>query len=135
MKRLVLILFLLPVLSFAQTEKKAFVVTGKITGLADSTEVRLVNNNTKAELAKAKAVKGQFILKGSVPEAELYSLILGKPSGNNQPPTYFLYLENSNINVTGDIKSISKLKVTGSSSHSDFLIFQKKFDPLFNEIN
>src|SRR6185369_13986622 len=77
-----------------------------------------------------------FTLKGSVPEAELYSLTFGKPVNANTPaPTYFLYLENSKINITGDLKAIEKLKVTGSSSHNDFLVFQKRFDPLFKEIN
>lgn len=136
MKQFVVGLLLLPVLGFAQTEKLGFVVTGKIAGLADSTEVRLMNNNSKIEIAKTKAIKGQFTLKGSVPEAELYSLILGKAViANNPPPTYFFYLENSKINVTGDIKAVDKFKVTGSSSHADFLVFQKRFDPLFKDIN
>src|ERR1043165_9191231 len=117
MKQFILCLLLLPALSFAQTVKKEFVVTGKIAGLADDTEVRLINNNSKAEVAKTKAAKGQFTLKGSVPEAELYSLTFGKPVNANTPaPTYFLYLENSKINITGDLKAIEKLKVTGSSS-------------------
>ena len=122
MKKIVFGLLLLPVFIFGQ---KGFVITGKVTGLADSSEVRLINNNSKAEIAKTKASKGQFILKGSVPEAELYSLTFGKAvTANTPPPTYFLYLDNSNISITGDLQKMDKLKVTGSSSHNDFLVFQ-----------
>jgi peroxiredoxin len=136
MKQFIFCLLFIPVLCFAQTEKKGFVITGNITGLADSTEVRLINNNSKAEITKTKTSKGQFTLKGSVPEVELYSLTFGKAvTANTPPPTYFLYLENSKINITGDIKTIDKFKVSGSSSHADFLVFQKRFDPLFKEIN
>jgi peroxiredoxin len=137
MKRLILVLLFLPLLGIAQKGSKGFIINGKITGLADSTEVKLINNNTKVELAKVKAAKGQFSLKGSVPEAELYSLVFGsQPApGKTIPPTYFLYLENSTITISGDIKNIDKLKVSGSSSHADFQVFQKTFDPLFKEIN
>jgi peroxiredoxin len=137
MKRFFFSLLFLPIFSFSQTEKQGFVITGKITGLADSSDVKLINNNTKVELAKTKAIKGHFTLKGSVPEAELYSLQMGKPTAanNNQPPTYFLYLDNSKINITGDTKKVEKFKVTGSPSHNDFLDFQTRFDPLFKDIN
>ncbi len=129
MKRFFFGLLVLPFLAAAQKDSQGFVITGKITGLADGAEVKIMNSNDKTGLANAKVTKGVFVLKGSVPEPGLYIL-----SSEGITP-FELYLENSKISITGDAKEMGKLKVTGSVSHKDFSDFQAAFDPLVRQNN
>lgn len=125
-----LTLFLLiPALTFAQNDKNGFVITGNVSNLANGTEVKIINGNTKTDFAKTTVANGTFVLKGSVPEAGLYAISLG---GNTQ---FQFYLENSKISITGDAKEMEKLKVTGSVSQNDFKDFQSAFDPLVRQQN
>ncbi|MFI5133706.1 MAG: redoxin domain-containing protein [Chitinophagales bacterium] len=129
MKKFFFALLILPVLASAQGDSKGFVITGKITGLAEGAEVKIINGNTKADFAKGTVTKGTFVLKGSVPEAGLYAIT----SGNLNP--FQFYLENSKITITGDAKEMDKLKVTGSKSQNDFKDFQAVFDPMVHANN
>jgi peroxiredoxin len=129
MKRTFFFLLLFSLLSFSQESGKNFIVTGKITGLANGAEVRLSNNADKSELAKANVSQGQFVLKGSVPEPGIYTL-----ASDNLPPFQF-YLENSKITIKGDVKDMEKLQVTGSISQKDFLDFLNVIDPLMRQQN
>lgn len=127
MKKFFAALLLLPSLLFAQT--KGFTVTGSVAGLRDGT-VKIVSSQDTSSVVSAGVSKaGQFKLTGSVPEPGLYYLIL-----SNEQPQYF-YLENSPIRVSGTQKEIKKIRIDGSSSHNDFMEFQKTFTPLFAELN
>lgn len=128
-KQFVILFLLAPSLTFAQKDNTGFVITGKVSNLANGTEVKIINGNTKADFAKSIVAKGTFVLKGSVPEAGLYAISLG---GNTQ---FQFYLENSKISITGDAKQMDKLKVTGSASQKDFKDFQAAFDPLVRQNN
>jgi len=70
-----------------------------------------------------------FTLKGSVAEPSLYYIVL-----SNEQPQY-LYLENKPITITGSKTDIKNIKVEGSSSHTDFVEFNKTFNPLIAELN
>ncbi len=128
-KHLSFLLLFVPVIVFAQNGNSGFVITGKITGLANGTEVKIINGNTKTDFTKGTVANGTFVLKGSVPEPGLYALSLG---GSSQ---FQFYLENSKITITGDAKQMDKLKVAGSSSQKDFADFQTMFDPLVRQQN
>lgn len=122
-------LLFVPLLGFAQKNNSGFVITGKVSNLANGAEVKIINGNTKADFAKGTVANGTFVLKGSVPEPGLYALSFG---GNTQ---FQFYLENSKIRISGDAKQMDKLKVTGSASQNDFKDFQSIFDPLVREQN
>jgi peroxiredoxin len=102
----------------------SFTITGTMSGFEDGTEVKLEDQNTGVQLAASKISKGKFVLKGKLTEPTLCWL---KIAGDEQQ---YIYVENKAIAVSG-IKPIrTNYKVTGSQSHSDFLDFQKSFNPL-----
>jgi peroxiredoxin len=130
MKRILFFLAFTPILALAQKENNGFVITGKIAGLANGAEVKLIiPGNPQTEVAKATVAKGEFELKGIISEPSLYNLELGPQK------TFQLYTENSKISITGAINDIDNLKVTGSASHKDFEVFKKTFDPLATQLN
>ena len=106
------------------TKDTSFLITGNMVGFSDGTEVKLEDQNTGAQLAGAKIIKGKFTLKGKLAEPTLCWL---KITGDEQQ---YVYVENKTIAITG-IKPIrTNYKVTGSKSHNDFIDFQNSFSPL-----
>ena len=108
---------------FANTDKDtSFTIKGSMVGFKDSTEVKLEDQNTGAQLATAFIIKGKFTLKGTLAEPTLCWL---KIAGDEDQ---YIYVENTSISVTG-IKPIrTNYKVTGSHSNDDFLDFQRRFN-------
>ena len=118
-----------PAFLFAQNQTAGFEIKGNISGLADG-KVQIVNMaEDHAVLASDSAKNGVFTLKGSVAEPSLYYIVL-----SNEQPQY-LYLENKPITITGSKTDIKNIKVEGSSSHTDFVEFNKTFNPLIAELN
>ena len=102
----------------------SFIIKGSMVGFNDSTEVKLEDQNTGAQLASGRIIKGKFTLKGKLTEPTLCWL---KIAGDEDQ---YIYVENRSITVTG-IKPIrTNYKVAGSQSHNDFMDFQKGFSPL-----
>lgn len=128
MKKLIAGLFFLPVAVMAQ--QKGFVITGTITGLVENSKVSLVDMNKPTDtLAKGRVTKGTFVLKGAIAEPNLYQLnfdVSGKKS--------VLFIGNDNVTIKGDIKNIQQFDIKGSPSNSDFIEFQKTFNPLFQTL-
>src|SRR5215211_3658656 len=136
MKKLILALFLLPIFVFAQKtavkpqpQKAGFIVTGTVTDIVEGTLVKLVNANDNSDMATGKVSNGKFSLNGAITEPVLARIFIG-----NEPPQY-VYLENKKITINGSKNDLQHLKITGSSSHNDFLEFQKVFTPLFTTLN
>jgi peroxiredoxin len=135
MKKLFLLIVMIPVLAQAQTpgknnpsspaKGKSFTITGKLIGYADETEVNLFRNGDNKEIASGKIKKGSFELKGKVDEPVLCFMAIGPGSGPIQ-----VYVENSKINITNDPKNKGKYIITGSSSQKDFDQFVDIFTPL-----
>ena len=109
----------MPLYVFAQ--KTGFEITGSVTGIAEGAQVKLENANDNSSMSSAKVTAGKFTLKGSVEEPQLCKLTIG----SEQPQ--FIYVENKKITITGSKADIQHLKVTGSSSHQDFMKFQEVF--------
>src|SRR5687768_7064330 len=128
MRKIFLIVCFFPLFALSQTDK-GFTVTGKVTGFADGTDVKLLRNGESLEFASSTIKKGVFILNGEVAEPVLCYLIIGD---SNQVE---LYIENSKINVTGAKGQAKKFKVTGSSSHNDFKEFIDIFIPLVQQMS
>ncbi len=128
MKKFFLLLFILPVLAFAQTNR-GFSVTGTIAGLPDSTEVKLISTTQESTVLATGLTKGSiFTLKGQISEPGLYWLDVGGEKVH-------IYLENVPMMVKGTKADLKNLSVAGSASHKDFIQFRDIFNPLVAELN
>jgi peroxiredoxin len=128
MKKLIAGLFLIPVAVMAQ--QKGFVITGTITGLAENSRVTLVDLNKPTDtLARAQVTKGTFVLKGTVAEPNLHQLNFDVASKKS-----VLFMGNETITIKGNIENVQQFDVKGSTVNSDFLEFQKIFNPLFQTL-
>lgn len=128
MKRIFALLLLIPAGLYAQ--QKGFVVTGSIKGVPEGSEVTLSDaNNVQDTLARAKVVKNQFVLKGTVKEPNIIFLNLHGPQKKS-----FLFIGNENVSVTGDVAEMTNLQVKGSVIHDDYSNYAKQFNPLFERL-
>lgn len=128
MKKLLTLLAFSPAILFAQTQK-GFVVKGNVSGVADG-KVQIVNMGEEHAVLASDSIKnGVFTLSGAVTEPSLYFLVM-----SNEQPQY-IYLENKPITVTGSKADIKNIKIEGSQSHTDFVEFNKVFNPLIAELN
>jgi len=131
MKKIFLLLLLLPVIVFSQTKntepEKGFVISGNVTGYADGTSVSFVNNQTGSLEKQTTIEKNKFTIKGEMPEPGIMVLVFGE-----QPPGIPLFLDNSHVKISGSKDSLDKLVITGSSSHNDFTEFSKELKPYEN---
>jgi peroxiredoxin len=131
MKRIFILLLILPALGFCQTAKttdklieNGFVITGNVTGFDDGTSVSFLNEQTNSPEKQTTIEKGKFIIKGQMNEPGFKGLIFG-----DQPPLVPLFLDNSNIKITGDKNAIDKLSITGSPSHALFTEYTSALKP------
>lgn len=128
MKKLLTLLTFLPAVLFAQTQK-GFIVKGNVSGVADG-KVQIVNMGEEHTVIASDSIKnGVFSLTGSVTEPNLYFLVM-----SNEQPQY-IYLENKPITVNGSKADIKNIKIEGSQSHTDFVEFNRIFNPLIAELN
>ena len=128
MKKLLTLLAFFPTVLFAQTQK-GFIVKGNVSGIADG-KVQIVNMGEEHAVLASDSIKnGVFSLSGSVTEPNLYFLVM-----SNEQPQY-IYLENKPITITGSKADIKNIKIEGSQSHTDFVEFNKIFNPLIAELN
>jgi len=147
MKRIFLLLFLttginmLPVFIFGQSvpyktvQKSAkpkilkpisgeFVINAIVTGYSEGVSVELLNGQTGATEQTAILKGNKFEFKGQMEKPDFKIIIF-----NRKPPYITLFLDNSNVNITGDIANIEKSTIIGSSSHSAFEQFNTSLEP------
>jgi peroxiredoxin/acylphosphatase len=129
MKKLLTLLAFSPAILFAQNQTKGFEIKGNVTGLADGKVQIVTMTDDHAVIASDSVKNGVFSLKGSVTEPTLYFLVM-----STEQPQY-LYVENKPISITGSKADIKNIKIEGSQTHSDFVEFNKKFNPLIAELN
>ena len=129
MKKILTLLTFSPIVLFAQNQTKGFEIKGNISGLADGKVQIVTMTDDHAVIASDSVKNGVFTLKGSVTEPTLYFIVL-----STEQPQY-LYLENRPISITGSKSDIKNIKIEGSQSHTDFVEFNKKFNPLIAELN
>lgn len=128
MKKFLALLAFFPAALFAQTTK-GFIVKGNVSGIADG-KVQIVNMGEEHAVIASDSIRnGVFSLSGSVTEPNLYFLVM-----SNEQPQY-IYLENKPITITGSKTDIKNIKIEGSQSHTDFVEFNKIFNPLIAELN
>lgn len=137
MKKLLAVVLMFPLLLHAQKKspvkrplKPSFVIRGKVVGLKEKEKISLVSLNRPTDtVAKAVVLKGTFVLKGSVDAPDLYQINYHRSKKKSM-----LFLDNSNIQITGNVKLLQNIVVKGSPSHDDFLSFQGLFNPLFEKL-
>ncbi|MEP6749274.1 MAG: TlpA disulfide reductase family protein [Bacteroidota bacterium] len=128
MKLILLIACCLPAMAFSQ---KQILINGKVDGLKEHSYVYLIDANTTNAtdtFARGIVKKGEFELKGSLREPTLVSLDFADVKKRT-----VLFLDNSKINISGNVNDLQKLTVTGSPAQVDFQAFQDTFNPLFNK--
>lgn len=120
MKIYVLLLILIPGFSFTQTKNNTarsssdgFVITGNVTGFPDGTSVSFLNEATNQPEKQTTVEQGKFVIKGKMDEPGFKGLIFG-----DQPPLIPIFLENSNVTITGDKNSMKNFSIKGSSAHN-----------------
>ncbi len=145
MTRSLLIAVLFPMIVFAQAKSKAkettavkavteadgFTITGEVTGFADGTKIALLNGQTGAPELQTTIEKNAFTFKGKVDNPS-FKIILA----DNKPPYITLFLDNSNVKISGYKEALDRSIVSGSASHADFEKFNTMLAPyqqLFGE--
>jgi len=139
MKRVFVLLFLLPGLVFAQVKQKpkpkapatplhnpanGFIINGDVSGYPDGTTVDLLNGSTGVTEVSTTLQKNKFSVKGNVPSPDFKILLF-----NKKAPFITLFLDNSAVKVKGTKDKIESAVVTGSKSQSDFDAFNKLLAP------
>ena len=137
MRSIFILLFLLPLLALSQAKKPVsskpkvqapafdgFIITGNVVGYPDGTPVSFLNEQTNAPEEQAKIIKGKFIIKGKMTQPGFKGLIF-----NNAAPLVPLFLDNSNIKITGSKDALDKLVITGSSAHDQFKTYTTAIKP------
>ncbi len=130
MKRSILLLFLFPLFSIAQTATRGFTIEGKLDGYADGTKISLYKNGVQTEWVATKLQKGKFILKEKTDEPLLCYIVV-----ENVPNAIEVFVENTHITVKGNKAQPGRYEVTGSKSHKDFTDFVAVFLPLAQQLN
>ena len=135
MKTFFFFLLAVPFFAFSQkagTEKKTsnspgFEIIGNVTGYEDGTSVSFLNEQTGVPEKQTAIEKNKFVIKGNLAEPSLRVLVFG-----DQPPVIPLFLDNSQIKISGDKNTLDKLEVSGSKSHAEFMAYMKAIKPYEN---
>lgn len=101
-----------------------FVITGTVTGFADGTPVSFLNDQTGQPEKQTTIQGGKFIIKGKMDQPGFKGLIFA-----NAQPLIPLFLDNSNIQISGNKDALDKLVISGSPSHAEFTEYSEKLKP------
>ncbi len=137
MKSIIILLTLFPLFGFSQVKNPTkppqkvatlpfdgYIISGIVTGFADGTPVSFLNEQTNVPEKQAVISKGKFIIKGKMNQPGFKGLIF-----NNAQPLVPLFLDNSNIQITGNKNSLNQLVITGSPSHAQFKTYTEAIKP------
>ncbi len=137
MRSILILFFLMPLIGYSQVKKTTktkpkvqapsfdgYLITGTVSGFADGTPVSFLNEQTNAPEQQAVINKGKFIIKGKLKQPAFKGLIF-----NNAQPLVPLFLDNSNIMITGSKDALDKLVITGSPSQTEFKIYTDAIKP------
>jgi len=141
MRRIFLLFLLIPVLSVAQVKPKpkpkpaaktitqakpvdGFVVSGDVQGFPEGTKVELLNGRTGETELTSTVKANKFVFRGKMEKPDFKIVLF-----NRQAPYITLFLDNSQVQISGRKETIDKAKVTGSRSHTDFEQFNTTLEP------
>ncbi len=129
MKKLFLFLAFATAFLSAGAQALEFSISGNVAGLADGPVKVITTSRQPVEVASDSTKGGVFKITGSIPEPGLYLLVM-----SNEQPQY-VYLDQSNITVTGSQAEIKQVKIEGSPSHTDFIELNRVFNPMMGELS
>jgi peroxiredoxin len=137
MRPIFILLLLLPLIGISQVKKPVkakpkvqvpvfdgYIITGTVTGFPDGTPVSFLNEQTNAPEQQATITKGKFVIKGKMDQPGFKGLIF-----NNAQPIVPMFLDNSNIKITGSKDALDKLVITGSPSQEQFKSYTTAIQP------
>ena len=130
MKKIFILLLIIPFFTFSQIKKKTgpfqngFEISGNVTGYPDGTSVSFLNDQTGQPEKQTTIENGKFVIKGQMAEPSFKVLVFG-----DQPPAVPLFLDNSNIKISGDKNTLDKLSITGSKSHDQYKEYANAIEP------
>ncbi len=101
-----------------------FSINGTVTGFDEGTVVELLNGQTGVTELSTVLKAGQFSFKGQMDKPDFKIILF-----NKQRPFITVFLDNSNVTVTGNKADIEKASVIGSESHTAFEQFNNSLDP------
>lgn len=123
-----IILLGIHIIGNAQTTKTkvaGFTINASLQMIPDNTQVYLVDYSGDDTLAKAKVMKGKFVLKGiaKTPDAHVITM----PDINKH---FVLFMGNDNVAITGNKEDFSDVQVVGSKYNYDYEEFIYQVKPL-----
>ena len=127
MNKFLITLLCFPLFVHAQTtlpKAAGFVIEGRITSIPENTEVLLIGFNGTDTLAKAKVLKGLFILKGKVENTDARMIIF--PTLQRR---LVLFMGNEKISIKGT-SEFTDISITGSPANYDYDEFLYEIKPL-----
>jgi len=93
-----------------------FEVSGSLEGLTEGTVyLSKVENNDLTKLDSTEVVEGKFAFTGKVDVPQMYYLQI-----EGQRGVVSFFIENKNINIAGDLKSLREAKISGSATQDIF---------------
>ena len=116
---------LMPLAMFAQNAGAGFVIEGKVNSVPDNTLVMLSGFSGTDTIAKAKVMKGAFVLRGKVASPDVH--LISFPSVQKR---IVLFMGNDHVNIAGDSANFSDVKITGSPVNYDYEEFIYHIKPL-----
>lgn len=140
MKKLIVLVMGLLLLSCNEAKKEGFTLNGTLQNAKNGTKIVLLpfaKYQTKPEF-ETTIENGTFRLEGNVPEPRMYHLVVG-----DKDDFYFVMIENSEMELTGNLDEISSnndnktsykfddIKISGSESN-DYFYEQYSFRDALN---
>ena len=101
-----------------------FTINGDVQGFPEGTTVELLNGMSGATEQQTNIKGNKFAFKGKM-ETPDFKIILF----DRKPPYITLFLDNSNVKISGVKETVDKARITGSSSHTDFEQFNNSLEP------
>ncbi len=101
-----------------------FNINGTVTGFNEGATVEFLNGQTGATEQSTILKGGKFSFKGKMERPDFKIILF-----NRQQPYITVFLDNSNVTITGDKATIDKSKITGSASHTTFEQFNTSLEP------
>jgi peroxiredoxin len=132
MKSLVFAVIVLVNISFAQKGDTTFLIKGKFSDMADSTQIQLLHPSSSTPIAITYAKKNMFTLSGMIPFTGATQLQFVYKNVKN---TITLFMGNEKVTITGSLKQINKVVIKGVAEQNTFNSFNKTFNPFFSELN
>lgn len=133
MKKILFLLFLLPVLGFSQTETTArkaatpslppladhYTITGTAKGFNDGTPISLYNGINGSPEGSTTIQNGKFQFNGRVGTPEPKVIMI-----DNKPPYFTFFAENREMQIDFDGYDFSKAVVKGSQSQNEYSVLE-----------